>query len=134
MPDQHNLPEERFLVLNAQRFDLRFDFFLCPIHGLIAPTKFDSDWNTDCGCPVSTYREEPCDEALRPVFLDSVFSALRKQGAEQERERLKPVIDAARSWLIREHGDNRPNHPADEAAARLYDAFAALDSEDSDAG
>jgi hypothetical protein len=97
MTDRPEIPEEgkdRFMLLGDQRFDLRFDFFLCPTHGLIAPSRFDPDWTTDNGCPVPTYAEEPCGDHLTAVFLDSLLPALRKQGAEEERERLRRELQA----------------------------------------
>lgn len=39
---------------------------------------------------------------------------------------LAAVVTTARSWLLREHGDGRPMHPADDAAAGLFDALDAL--------
>ncbi|HYH54814.1 MAG TPA: hypothetical protein VD761_11860 [Solirubrobacterales bacterium] len=91
MSDRLDIPEEMVLALGDQRFDMRFDFFLCPNHGLIAPKRFDSEWSTDYGCPVPTYKEDPCDEHLTAVFLDSLVSALRNQGAEEAKQRMQTL-------------------------------------------
>lgn len=114
MTDQASLPEERFLVLGEKRFDLRFDFFFCPNHGLIVPSEFDSEWNTDMGCPVPTYHEEPCDEQVQAVFLDSLFDATRKQERERLAERLEEV-DAG----LQELRERREREGKDNSAAYL---------------
>ncbi len=57
------------LQVAEQQFDLDLDFFLCPVHGLFAPGRFDAEWTTEEGCPVLMPDEEDCDEALTPVFL-----------------------------------------------------------------
>lgn len=69
-------PDGRKLVLGDQKFDLALDFFLCPSHGLIVPSKFDEEWNTERGCPVPTYHEERCDEPLTAVFLNTLEARL----------------------------------------------------------
>lgn len=69
-----------------QEFDPRFDFFLCPTHGLIVPHRFSADWDSDCGCPVPTYDEESCDERLTAVFLDNLVPEARLREVEAERD------------------------------------------------
>lgn len=62
--------DEPMLQVGDKTFNLRLDFFLCPNHGLIVPRCFYDDWDTEQGCPVPTYDEEPCEEPLTPVYLD----------------------------------------------------------------
>lgn len=66
----------KLLRVGGQDFDLRFDFFLCPKHGLFVPKRIDDDWNTDEGCPIFLNDwGERCDEPLTAVFLDGLTSA-----------------------------------------------------------
>jgi hypothetical protein len=96
---------------------------------------------TDCpGCGNERVQEDaegneiPCSEC-RPAEsilceiaeLVHRYTAAESDAAE-ERERLKPVIAVARRWLSEEHGSQRPMHPADKGAARLFAALKDLDS------
>jgi hypothetical protein len=65
------------LTAGGQTFDLRFDFFLCPTHGLLMPSRFSADWTTDDSCPVLDAAGETCDGWLTPVFLDSLEPTFR---------------------------------------------------------
>lgn len=56
----------------------------------------------------------------------------RAETAERELAGLREAITAARLWLVEEHGQKRPWHDSDAAAARLYDAL--LDTEVESAG
>jgi hypothetical protein len=50
------------------------ELFYCERHGLIEPGRFDRDWSDERGCPVPTYREEPCDEPVVAVLgMEQIF-------------------------------------------------------------
>lgn len=95
------------IKLGDQEFDLRYDFFLCPSHGLIVPSCFDSEWDTDHGCPVPNYHEEPCDEPLVAVFLNKLFDAATER-AEATLTRLlsDEAQKAAEAVLVELVGSN----------------------------
>jgi len=41
---------------------------------------------------------------------------------------IQPLVEAARNWLIEEHGTRRPSDPVDARAAAVFDALSPFDS------
>lgn len=60
-------------------------------------------------------------------MVEAVAPSIRSH----ERQRVEPVIAAARRYLRSEHGSGRPSHPAEKAAGRLFAALIDLDNSDS---
>lgn len=107
----------RTLKLGDQEFDLRFDFFLCPSHGLIVPSKFNTNWTTDEGCPVPTYKEEPCGEKLTAVFLDTTAEVPEQPEGEMHRWVLVSELDDLETEVCVQCGAQRDkNGPVAERA------------------
>lgn len=79
----------RQMQVGDQLFDTRLDFFLCPIHGLLVPSRFSERWTTDDSCPVLDASGETCDGWLTPVNLDGLVGRLSKK----QRELLILVLD-----------------------------------------
>lgn len=58
-----------------------------------------------------------------------VQRTIQRLAALAPKERLEPVVTAARLWLRGEHGSRKPGRLVDVPAARLFDALSAIDQE-----